>query len=202
MPPFWRGIISLCKGTARIYQRASTKSARYNLYFYIKLSRHTGRQVMIPLGLHGVSPSLCSVVALAWPCLYYPVVLWEENSWSLVARCPFNCFMVVSCALWEETCLVCLPTAMQIAQYRSQPGNNHSNSQAKHFAFISQTRLGNFVAHLLPNQGARLYSTEHCHSPATAKVLHLVPLCSLQMGGALRAARQHHSACPALGKEE
>lgn len=155
---------------------------------------------MIPLGLHGVSPSLCSVVALAWPCLYYPVVLWEGNFWPLVAHCPFNCFMVVSCALWKETCPVCLPTAMQTAQHCSQPGNNHSNSQAKHFAFISQTRLGKFVAHLLPNQGARSYSTEHCYSPATAKVLHLVSLFSFQTGGDSRAARQHHSACPSSGQ--
>lgn len=155
---------------------------------------------MTPLGLHSVSPLLCSVIAIAWPSLYYPVVLWEGYSWPLVAHCPSNCFMVVTCALWEETCLVCLPTAMQTAQHCSQPGNNHSNCQAKPFAFISQTRLGKFVTHPLPNQGARSYCTEYYHSPATAKVLHFGSLCSFQMGGASRASRQHHSARPSPGQ--
>lgn len=61
--------------------------------------------------------------------------------------------MVVTRTLWEETCLVCLPTAMQTArgdQHHLQPGNNHSNGEMKPFAFISQPRLQMPVTPALP----------------------------------------------------
>lgn len=127
---------------------------------------------------------LCSAMALT-----YLTVSWEENSWPLVAHCLFNCFMVVTCTVLEETCLDCLPTAMQTArgyQHHLQPGNNQGNCEMKKpFAFISQTKQWTPGTNLhcppqLPKEGA----TDHpASSPASCpqqRYLHFMPLFSFQ----------------------
>lgn len=73
----------------------------------------------------------------------------------------------------KPACSVC-PQLCKLLGTSLQPGNSHSNCQAKPFAFISQTRGDGSVAHLLclpafPKQGAGRCCTKPRHHPTPAE---------------------------------